>query len=417
MANHMSREQMQQQCENAKRLGFRPDRLMLLDERLTAWSQTEETPSIVVRVLRHGETAFEGAYGILGPDKAPDFLMTDAIFPVCSITKPIVSTLLTIMQEEGLVDLNQPVRYYLPEFTGDADSKIRIWHLLTHTSGIIEADLEKFCADYAAKLGLTIPKDEDSEEIWDEFCLAARKKIGLPELPPGRAMRQDTFKAVRYIAPPTYKPMEIMQYCSTGFEIAMDIVKRISGRKIDDYATEKLFGPLNMTDTHFLFPREKLPRFVTRAQKYVGSNWLNADVLNSESGGGGMKSTTADMTRFGQMFLNGGTFDGVRILSPASIREMTANHIADLPMNEYDGEVFDSSWGLGWNVRSTKKDDAGVLRSPHSFEHAGFGCTRLLCDRDADVVSAFFTVCITDTYQHLNQFNNMVFGAIDDVYC
>ena len=143
---------------------------------------------------------------------------------------------------------------------------------------------------------------------------------------------------------------------------------------------------------------------------------MNAGVLDSEQGGNGLKSTVADLTRFGQMYLNHGTLDGVRVLSPASIRELVANHNGKLPPAVYDGEEFDSSWGLGWNVKESKKDDSGILRSPRSFEHAGFGCTRLLCDPDADVVAAYFTVCITDTYVNLNRFNNIVIGAINEDY-
>lgn len=415
MANHISCEQMKQQCEDAKRLGFRPDRLLLLDERLTEWSKTEESPSTVVKILRHGEVAFEGAYGVLGPDKAPDSLTTDTIFPLCSVTKPVVSTLLSIMQEKGLIDFNHPVRYYLPEFAGDADSHIRIWHLLAHASGIIDEDAGKFCDEYVNKtLGMTHPKEEDPESAWDEFCMVIREKMGLPAMEPGKAMRHDTFKAIRYQAPPTYQPMEIMRYCNTGYNLAMDIINRVSGKKIDEYADEILFGPLKMVDSHFIFPRGKLPRFVTRSDKFVGSDWLNSGVLDCDSGSGGLKSTVDDFVRFGQMYLNQGILDGVRVLSPASIRQMTINHIAELPPNEYEGEVFDSSWGLGWNVRSMKKDDAGILRSPNSFEHAGFGGSRLLCDPDADVVAAYFTVC--DSYVHIASFNNMVIGAIDDDY-
>jgi len=108
-------------------------------------------------------------------------------------------------------------------------------------------------------------------------------------------------------------------------------------------------------------------------------------------GGCGVKSTVVDMSRFGQMYLDEGVFDSRRILSKASVRTLTANHNTGLPLAYHNGGIFDPAWGLGWNMGS-KKDDAGMLRSASSFEHGGFGCVKLLCDPQADIVAAFFTV-------------------------
>lgn len=414
MANKMTKEHMRQMCEKARTLGFRPERLVLVDERLTEWSKGEMTPSIVVKVLRHGKVAFEGAYGILGPNLDADSLTVDAIFPICSMTKPVVATLLSIMQEEGLIDLIDPVHKYIPEFTGDSDNAVRIWHLLTHSSGIIDEDFHKHFDDYVTNtLGLPVPKREEPEELWDEISLKIRETMGLPYMEPGREMRHNTHMAVCLAAAPTHKPQTLMSYCSTGFYLAAEILTRVSGKRIDEYAKEKLFGPLKMNDSHFIFPREKLSRFVTRGDEYEGSDWLNSHVLDSESGGGGMKSTVHDMTKLGQMYLNNGVLDDVRVLSEASIREITTDHNTELPKCEFNGEILDGIWGLGWNVRGSKKDDCGILRSPRSFEHGGFGCVRLLCDPDADIVVAYFTVCKTDCYWNLSLFNNMIIGAID----
>jgi len=181
MANKVTVEQMRRMCNDAKKLGFRPERLMLLDEKISDWSKSDMTPSIVARVLRHGQLAFEGAYGIMGPDREADSLTTDAIFPICSITKSVISALLFILQEEGDIDLNHPVRRYVPEFTGDSKSEIHIWHLLTHTSGIIDDDVYKFFNKYVTDvLGLSLPDDEAPGEAWDEISLKIRGKWGCP---------------------------------------------------------------------------------------------------------------------------------------------------------------------------------------------------------------------------------------------
>lgn len=415
MANKISREQMRRQCENAKRLGFCPERLLLLDERLTKWSKTEYTPSIAVKILRHGETAFEGAYGISGPGREPDSLTVDTIFPVCSITKPITSALLAILQEEGLVDFDDPVRKYLPEFTGDSDGLIRIWHLLSHSSGLVGEDIGRYCDEYIEKtLGVSIPKYGD-EEAWNAACLKIRKKMGLPALPPDKKMRYDTLFRLKLSAPPTHKPYKIMSYCDFNFDIAGEIIQRVAGMQLEEYAKEKLFGPLKMTDSHFRIPREKLSRYIQRDEKYDGSKWLNSNVLDCATGSCGLKTTVNDMTRFGQMALNHGRLDSVRVLSCASIRELTADHNYSLPPAEYKGEKFDSTWGLGWNVLKDKKDDTGLLHSPRSFEHGGYGGTRLLCDPNADIAAAYFTVNYSERYWNISNFNNMVIAAIDDL--
>ena len=135
--------------------------------------------------------------------------------------------------------------------------------------------------------------------------------------------------------------------------------------------------------------------------------------MTSTSGGGGLKSTVIDMAKFGQMYLDGGVANGGRVLSKASIRVLTANHNAGLPWASHNGGVFDPAWGLGWNV-GCKKDDAGMLRSASSYEHGGYGCVKLLCDPEAEVVAAFFMVSIEDNYPYSAQFNNLVIGAIDD---
>jgi CubicO group peptidase (beta-lactamase class C family) len=157
---------------------------------------------------------------------------------------------------------------------------------------------------------------------------------------------------------------------------------------------------------------EKIDRYVTRAEDFCGGEWLNSGILNSESGGGGLKSTASDMTRFGQMYLNRGHLDGKWVLSPASIRELTANQNMGLADSVYQDETFDSSWSLSWNVRRAKKDDGGMLRSPSAFNHGGYGCVQLMCDPVYDLVTAFFTVCKTDTYYKAANFVNMVIGAI-----
>lgn len=174
--------------------------------------------------------------------------------------------------------------------------------------------------------------------------------MGLPYMEPGRNMGRDTYMSVILSLPPSHKPQKIMSYCNTGYQLAMNIIKRVTQRPVDEFAYEKLFKPLKMHDSHFLFPKEKIARYVTRGNEYVGSSWLNGDILNSDSGSGGFKTTVNDLTAFGQMFLENGKLYGNRVLSKASVRLLTTDHNEKLPPAIYEEQEFDSSWGLGWNV-------------------------------------------------------------------
>lgn len=368
MANHISQNEMEQMCQKAAVLGFRPERLLLLDQRLSKWCQNGLTPSIVMRVLRHGQLAFEGAYGDCGPGSQPGSLRADAIFPVCSITKPITSTLLCMLQEEGYLDFNQPVREFLPEFTGDEHSAIRIWHLLSHSSGLVDDDINAFFNAFTKTLGLETPAEDAATKQWDAFYAQARRAMGLPEMPPGRAMRHNTYLSVCMRAAPTHPVHTHMNYCNFGYHLAKEIALRLTGLGFEALVKEKLFTPLGMADSHFALPKEKEPRFVTRPEDFVGGKWLSGDVKQSDSGPGGLKTTAKDITRFGQMFLNGGEWEGKRILSKATVRLMTTDHNPTLPPTKFCNDVFDSYWGLGWNVLSTKRMPAAccVLPKPLS---------------------------------------------------
>lgn len=411
MANKLSLAQLNDMCKKAESLGFHSGRLIHLDQKLSVWSKTEFTPSIVAKIFRHGELAFEGAYGSISPGALPDSLTVDTIYPICSLTKPVIGTLLSILQEEGELDFNNPVRDYIPELSGDEACRIRIWHLLTHTSGLNDDDLHNYF-DYVVKNDLSIKIDYDSHDSIVEGYHLIREKIGLPAMDHSNTMQDETFFSVVLKAKPTHLPRKVMAYCNTGYNILRHIITRVSGMTIDEFAAKKLFGPLKMVDSHFLFPDEKRSRFVTRPEDFCGSGWLNEHVFKSEGGGGGLKSTVTDMVRFGQMFLNGGQLDGERILSPASVKELISDHNADIEDSVFNGDIFNSTWGYGWNVKGSKKDDAGMLRSGASFEHSGFGCVKLMCDPVYDIAAAYFTTSKEDNYYKAANFYNMVIGAI-----
>lgn len=136
-------------------------------------------------------------------------------------------------------------------------------------------------------------------------------------------------------------------------------------------------------------PEEKWDRILGRGEKCEGYPYINTpENYQSESGAGGLKTTVDDMTNLGLMLLNGGIFNGKRIMSRHSIREMTRNHNTDCL---YYGIKSFAAWGLGWNVKAGKKDDAGLLRSDSSIDHSGFGGTKFVIDPEENITAAIFS--------------------------
>lgn len=191
--------------------------------------------------------------------------------------------------------------------------------------------------------------------------------MGLPECDDIDEIDNRIDDIITYEMPLPRKPRKRMSYNSFGYNICKKIIEKVSGKSIDEYASEKLFNPHAMTDSHFVLPKEKWKRVLKRGDGCIGSDWLNTEqCFVNTSGGGGLKTTAADIMRFLEMIRQNGTLDGVRILSPASIRVMTANHNGDMP------SIFDA-WVMGWNYCGTKKDDAGMFRSSLCIDH---GCIK-----------------------------------------
>jgi CubicO group peptidase (beta-lactamase class C family) len=113
-----------------------------------------------------------------------------------------------------------------------------------------------------------------------------------------------------------------------------------------------------------------------------------------------LKSTLDDMAKFGQMWLQNGTLNGQRIISPATVRMMTRNHNAKVPPSDWFGRVFGANWGLGWDLKGDKTDDHGFLRSPQSYNHGGYGGACLLMDPEYDLVFSGYFCEVADTSQN-----------------
>ena len=373
---------------NAAMLGLRVRRLEMMEELLRKFISQDERQAIVINITRNGSEIFTGCYGT---NTKPYGVKQDLIFPVASITKPVIGALLLILQEEGLVDLNDPVSKYLPEFDGGGREKICPWHFLTHSSGLKDEEIWKGVEEYGkTELGLTQPEDGASHEEWEAFHRLVTEKMGLdPD-----ASSNDRLNAADYIIslklPVDHPPRSHMTYCNYGYQRLKEIIDAVTGEPIDSFAQRKLFHPLGMKDTYWRTPEEKWDRILGRGEKCEGSPWINTERnYTSESGSGGMKTTAGDITNFGRMILDGGLYKGERVLSRRSIEEMIKNHNKGVPVP--DGDQAFASWGLGLNIKMDKKDDSGMLRSRYCLDHGGWAGTKFIIDPEEDITAAIFT--------------------------
>jgi CubicO group peptidase (beta-lactamase class C family) len=273
------------------------------------------------------------------------------------------------MVEEGLLGLNRPVAEYIPEFTGEGKHAVMVHHLLTHTSGL--RDLE---ADACARQKGALTSDD---------IFAGRD---LPHL--------SDFLQARYDAPLWKPPGEEMSYCGFGYDLLGEIVARVSGQPLAAFVQERICGPLGMAGTHFVVPEEVRHRIALRPEEAVGASILNLRGLQEEPyAGSGAYGTAQDLAIFGQMFLNQGSYGDVRILSPATVAEMTRNQIPGISARWGEESFPEACWGLGWRVPGNNRGIRdGSLRSGRSFEHGGFGGVALWVDPVYELVGAYFSV-------------------------
>ncbi|MCL2775083.1 MAG: serine hydrolase [Oscillospiraceae bacterium] len=396
-----------QAVEQAAQLKLYLPQLDKLEERLNEFIENDSCQAIVVKAMRYGVPIFEGCYGTSTNDSG---VKMDTIFSVASITKPVIATLIMTLLDEGRIELETRISKILPEYTGGGREDIRIWHFLTHTSGIIESELGKFMDEYVKnELKIEQPGDNSTEEDWAQYNTKIKHALNLPE----DSDYGDIWENITMRYEIKNPPRTVMSYCSHGFQKLKEIICAVTGESIDAYARRALFEPLEMVDSHWILPKEKWGRVLGKNEKCVGYGWVNSEGnYTNESGGGGLKSTANDMSNFAQMILGEGRYKGRRILSPASVHEMTSNYNTSLP-NLWD------AWGLGWNYRSRKVDDAGVLRSEHAVEHGGWAGHKILADSEHGLSVIIFAGEYNEpddmgSHGNWGKINNMIIAACED---
>src|SRR5215813_96417 len=189
-----------------------------------SWVAQGITPALVLLVARRGVIVLHEAFGRLTPDDGAPPVKRDTIYPVTSLTKPITATAAMVLVEDGLLGLQRQVSDYIPEFSGDGKQAVMVHHLLTHTSGLRDQDVN---AHAAKKRGVVAsPPPEETQHPWiNEYLF------------------------LRYDAPLWKPPGVEMSYCNYNYNLLGEIVRRVSGQALADFARERIFEPLGMQDT------------------------------------------------------------------------------------------------------------------------------------------------------------------------
>ncbi len=399
-------------------VGLDAQRLRRIDTHFRQYVDDGRLPGWQVMVSRRGKVAHLSSYG-LADKEAGRPVETDTVWRIYSMTKPLTSVAAMMLWEQGAFELSDPVSRWLPEFeqprvyvggsalkpaTVPATEPIRVWHLLTHTAGLTYGF--------------------HRVHVTDEIHRLRGFELGAP---PG----YDLAACVRAWAdmPLMFQPGAEWNY-SVATEVLGRLIEVISGRPLDVFLSEHLFGPLGMKDTGFWCPEDQQHRLA--ALYTVGPNRPQAtrsDSLGKHgtkpppwlSGGGGLVSTTRDYTRFTWMLLNGGELDGVRLLSPRTVRYMTSNHLpkgVDLaafgrPLfaeTRYEGVGF----GLGFGV-VVDPVAYRTLTSVGEYHWGGIASTSFWVDPAEELTVVFMTQLMpSNSFPLRTQLRQLVYSALVD---
>jgi CubicO group peptidase (beta-lactamase class C family) len=221
-----------------------------------------------------------------------------------------------------------------------------------------------------------------------------------------------------YSAPLINLPGKEMSYCSFGIILIGELIRRISGKSLSDYITERILMPLGMKNTYLIVPKEAQERSVRYPKESCYGQWLaNDQHFEIPSAAGGIYSTARDMTVFAQMYLNGGSYGDKRILSPVTVREMARDHIPGIPASHDNMDFAQGLWGLSWNIFENKKDpESGALHSPSAYGHGGAGHTVVWIDPGYETVGCFYHMELEmSPFRPDNLFRNAIMSAITEI--
>ena len=390
------------------------ERLQRIDKMIEQNIDSGYINGAVALIARNGKIVYNKSFGVADLEQKK-LMNNDAIFRIASQTKAITSVAVMMLFEEGKFLLDDPISKYLPTFahpkvldtyndkdttytTIPAKREITIRDLLTHTSGIGYAQIgsPQMNAIYN-KAGI------QAGFVTDKILLAnSINKLGT--------------------LPLVHQPGERWTY-GLNVDVLGYLVEKLSGKSLDQFFKERIFDPLGMKDTYFYIPAAKQNRLVavyTPDKQGHLIKWnagtfppisVDYPTVNGTyyAGGAGLSSTVKDYAAFLQMMLNGGTYNGQRLLARHTVQLMTTNQIGDLYLNPEKDK-----FGLGFGITS----EAGSKKlgmSEGSFAWGGFYGTLYWADPREHLVCLLFIQNWPLPHNAIqDKFRAMVYQALTD---
>ena len=396
--------------------GFDADRLARIDTHFQQYVDDGRLPGWLLLVSRYGQVAHIASAGQRDVEAGLP-IEHDTLFRIYSMTKPITSVAAMMLYEEGAFELKDPVHRYIPSYrdarvytqgsalraaTVPATEPMRIWHLLTHTSGLTYGFHHTHPVDamYRAKgYEWGWPEGTDLAGACDEWA-------SMPLL---------------------FHPGAEWNY-GVSTDVLGRVVEVASGQSLDEFFQERIFGPLGMTDTGFwandldrlaaLYTPNPATRQAMRIDVLGNAARAKPSLL---SGGGGLVSTAHDYHRFAQMLLHNGELDGVRLLGPRTVEYMTRNHLpGGVDLEAFGRPLFAETtfqgmgFGLGFSVLLDAAENK-VLSSEGEFAWGGAASTAFWVDPVEELTVLFFTQLLpSSSYNIRPQLKQLVYQSLTD---
>ena len=403
-------------------VGLDPQRLERLDRLFARYVDEQKLAGWLVTIARHGKLAHVRAYGQRDVEAGLP-VEPDTLWRIYSMTKPITSVAAMMLFEEGGFELTDPVAKYIPSFadmrvfaagsdirykTVPANEPIRMWHLLSHTSGLTYAFMRSHPVDalYRARgFEWGWPKGADLAaccDIWADIPLL-------------------------------FQPGTEWSY-SVATDVLGRVVEVVSGLRLDEFFATRIFGPLGMTDSAFYAGPDNGSRVAALYNRDADGKLARLDALGKGafqapavlSGGGGLVSSAADYNRFTQMLLHrphspAGELEGARLLSPRTVRLMTTNHLpGGGDLEEVGRPLFTETvfagvgFGLGFAVVMDPAANKG-LGSAGEFNWGGAASTAFWVDPAEQLTVGFYTQFMPSGADPIrSQLRQMVYQALID---
>lgn len=325
--------------------------------RLNARARAGRFPGAVAIICRHGKIVGEHAVGHR-VRKGIEPMTADTLFDLMSITK-VMSTAISamVLVDQGKLKLDDPVVKHLPGFVGKNKERVLVRHMLS----------------YAAGLPLDNNVYEGSpDEIWQKMAATNLQ----------------------------YEPGTKVEYSDLTYRLLGKLLEHVAGKRLDEFAREHVWKPLGMTNTTYT-PSSVLPVAATgpsERRRNVPRGVVQDDqdfILGGVVGCDGLFSTAKDVAVFGQMILNGGIYDGERILSPALVAEMVKNQTPFVDVATTDTSslmnIVATPKGYGWELATPRYSNGGTRLSPSAYGKAGASGTFVWIDPPRQLVAVLLT--------------------------